>query len=140
MTHTEEFRGHSSRGPTAWVFVEGRDNFPSSAIEAGRDKDNHPIYIARASQGSSLRMFCLALLLHLFDVPFFILCLEIGKASPVFREGSAIGYAGKVIEVTAHFHSPTAPYPETQSGFSSASSRFLSAIPARYDGSRTATS
>jgi len=79
LTQTEEFRGHSPRGPTAWVFVEGRDNFPSSAIEAGRDKDNHPIYIARASQQSSL---------------------QIGKASPVFREGSAIGYAGKVIELS----------------------------------------
>jgi hypothetical protein len=65
QTHTEEFRGPGPRGPTAWVFVEGRDNFPSSAIEAGRDRDNHPIYIARASQGSSLRMFGLVLLLHL---------------------------------------------------------------------------
>ncbi len=29
-----------------------------------------------------------------------ILCLEIGRASPLFKEGSAIGYGDRVIEVS----------------------------------------
>jgi hypothetical protein len=32
------------------------------------------------------------------SVPF--LCVEIGKASPLFKEGSAIGYDDRVIEVS----------------------------------------
>ena len=32
-----------------------------------------------------------------------ILCLEIGKASPLFKEGSAVGYYNKVIGVRSHF-------------------------------------
>jgi hypothetical protein len=79
-SRTEEFRNHGPRGDTGttWVLVEGRDKIPRSAIEAGRDKDNNPIYIARAYYEDSL---------------------QIGKASPVFKEGSAIGYAGRVIEL-----------------------------------------
>ncbi|KAI9509429.1 hypothetical protein F5148DRAFT_1298870 [Russula earlei] len=78
QARTEEFRKHGPRAPTTWVLVEGRENIPSQAIEAGRDKDNNPIYVARA---------------------FYEGGLPIGKASPVFREGAVIGYAGKVVEL-----------------------------------------
>jgi len=77
-TRTEGYSGRGSCGPPTWVLVDGRENIPESAIVAGRDRDNHPIYIARAYQGDSL---------------------QIGKASPAFREGAAIGYAGKVVEL-----------------------------------------
>ena len=40
---TEEFRNHGPRAPTTWVLVDGRDKIPKSAIEAGTDKDGHPI-------------------------------------------------------------------------------------------------
>jgi hypothetical protein len=75
---TEEFRNHGPRAPTTWVLVDGRDKIPNSAIEAGKDKDGHPIYIARAYYEDSI---------------------QIGKASPVFKEGAAIGYAGRVVEL-----------------------------------------
>ena len=56
-------------GPPTWVEVEGRDNIPENAIEAGRDRDNHPIYIARAHYENSLRTsgrlcFCIPLISH----------------------------------------------------------------------------
>lgn len=54
---TEEFRNHGPRAPTTWVLVDGRDKIPKSAIEVGRDKDNHPIYIARAYYEDSFRTF-----------------------------------------------------------------------------------
>ncbi|KAH9054271.1 hypothetical protein EDB87DRAFT_1702709 [Lactarius vividus] len=75
---TEEFRNHGPRAPATWVLVEGRDNIPPSALVAGNDKDGNKIYVARA---------------------FFEHGLQIGKASSNFRQGSAIGYAGKVIEL-----------------------------------------
>ncbi|KAH9998469.1 hypothetical protein BJV74DRAFT_824671 [Russula compacta] len=75
---TEEFRNHGPRGPTTWVLVEGRESIPRSAVEAGRDKDNHPIYIARAYYEDGL---------------------QVGKASPVFQQGSVIGYAGRAVEL-----------------------------------------
>ncbi|KAF8482951.1 hypothetical protein DFH94DRAFT_843948 [Russula ochroleuca] len=75
---TQEVRNHGPRAPTTWVLVEGREKIPPSAIEAGRDKDNHPIYIARA---------------------YFEDSLQIGKASQVFKEGAAIGYGGRVVEL-----------------------------------------
>lgn len=59
-------------GPPTWVEVEGRDNIPENAIEAGRDRDNHPIYIARAHYENSLRASGLFLLLHPFDVSFYV--------------------------------------------------------------------
>jgi len=74
---TEEFRNHGPRAPVTWVLVEGRDKIPKSAFEAGRDKDNHPIYVCRA---------------------FFEHGTQIGKASPGFKQGAAIAYAGKVVE------------------------------------------
>jgi len=58
---TEEFRNHGPRSPTTWVLVDGRDKIPNSAIEAGRDKDGHPIYIARAYYEDSIRTFDLLL-------------------------------------------------------------------------------
>jgi len=66
-------------GPPTWVEVEGRDNIPENAIEAGKDRDNHPIYIARARYQNSL---------------------QVGKACSVFREGAAIGYGGRVVELS----------------------------------------
>jgi hypothetical protein len=54
---TEEFRNHGPRAPTTWVLVDGRDKFPQSAIEAGKDKDGHPIYIARAYYEDGIRTF-----------------------------------------------------------------------------------
>jgi len=54
---TEEFRNHGPRSPTTWVLVDGRDKIPNSALEAGRDKDGHPIYIARAYYEDSVRTF-----------------------------------------------------------------------------------
>jgi len=44
---TEEFRNHGPRAPTIWVLVDGRDKIPKSAIEAGKDKNGHPVYFAR---------------------------------------------------------------------------------------------
>jgi hypothetical protein len=44
---TEEFRNHGPRTPTTWVLVDRRDKIPKSAIEAGKDKDDHLIYFAR---------------------------------------------------------------------------------------------
>jgi len=75
---TEEFRNHGPRAPFTWVLVEGRENIPKSALVAGTDQNNNPIFIARA---------------------FFEHGLQIGKASPHFQQGCAIGYAGKVIEL-----------------------------------------
>ncbi|KAH9978677.1 hypothetical protein BGW80DRAFT_1442655 [Lactifluus volemus] len=77
QARTEEFRKHGPRAPTTWVLVEGRESIPRGAIEAGRDKDNNPIYIARA---------------------YFEDGLPIGKASPIFKEGAVIGYGGRVVE------------------------------------------
>jgi len=74
---TEEFRNHGPRAPTTWVLVDGRDNIPNSALEAGKDKDGHSMYIARVYYEDSI---------------------QIGKASPAFREGAAISYGGRVIE------------------------------------------
>jgi hypothetical protein len=56
-SRTEEFRNHGPRAPTTWVLVDGRDKIPKSALEVGRDKDGHPIYIARAYYENSLRTF-----------------------------------------------------------------------------------
>ncbi|KAI0277393.1 carbohydrate-binding module family 12 protein [Russula aff. rugulosa BPL654] len=78
-TRTEEFRNHGPRGTgTTWVLVDGRDKIPNSALEAGRDRDNNPIYIARAYYENGI---------------------QIGKASPVFKEGAVIGYGGRVVEL-----------------------------------------
>jgi hypothetical protein len=54
---TEEFRNHGPRAPTTWVLVDGPDKIPKSALEAGRDKDDHPIYIARAYYEDGIRTF-----------------------------------------------------------------------------------
>ena len=54
---TEEFRNHGPRAATTWVLVDGRDKIPNSALEAGRDRDNNPIYIARAFYENSIRTF-----------------------------------------------------------------------------------
>jgi hypothetical protein len=54
---TEEFRNHGPRAPTTWVLVDGRDKIPNSAIEAGKDRDGNPIYIARVYYEDSLSMF-----------------------------------------------------------------------------------
>ncbi|KAI0305667.1 hypothetical protein B0F90DRAFT_1924052 [Multifurca ochricompacta] len=78
QARTEEFRRHGPRAPTTWVLVEGRENIPRSAIEAGRDKDKNPIYIARAYHEDGL---------------------QVGKAASVFKQGSVIGYAGRVVEL-----------------------------------------
>jgi hypothetical protein len=51
---TEEFYNHGPRAPTTWVLVDGRDKIPKSAIEAGKDKDDHPIYFARAYYEDSI--------------------------------------------------------------------------------------
>jgi len=75
---TEEFRNHGPRAPTTWVLVDGRDKIPNSALEAGRDKDGHPIYIARAYYEDSI---------------------QIGKACRVYQEGAVIGYGGRAIEL-----------------------------------------
>jgi len=76
---TEEFRKHGPRAPYTWVLVEGRDNIPKSALVAGKDQNNSPIFIARA---------------------FFLHGLQIGKASPNFRQGCVIGHSLKVIELS----------------------------------------
>jgi hypothetical protein len=55
QARTEGHDGRGSRGSPTWVLVDGRENIPDTAILAGRDRDNHPIYIARAYQGDSLR-------------------------------------------------------------------------------------
>ena len=68
---TEEFRNHGPRAPTTWVLVDGRDNIPKSAIEAGKDKDGHPTYIARAYYEDSIRTFAtFGLLLNPIDALF----------------------------------------------------------------------
>jgi len=54
---TEEFRNHGPRAPITWVLVDGRDKIPKSAIEAGKDKSDHPIYITRAYYEDSIRTF-----------------------------------------------------------------------------------
>jgi hypothetical protein len=54
---TEEFRNHGPRAPTTWVLVDGRDKIPKSAIEAGKDKDGHPIYFARVYYEDSIGTF-----------------------------------------------------------------------------------
>jgi len=78
QARTEEFRRHGPRAPATWVLVEGRENIPRSALEAGRDRDGNPIYIARAYYEDGL---------------------PIGKACAVFREGCVIGYAGRIVEL-----------------------------------------
>ena len=97
---TEEFRNRGPCAPTTWVLVDGRDKIPNSALEAGKDKDGHPIYIARAYYEDSLRKSYVRSINS--PISFLMLCLfsEIGKASPVFKEGAAIGYGGRVIEVS----------------------------------------
>jgi hypothetical protein len=75
---TEEFRKHGPRLPATWVLVEGRDKIPKAALVVGKDKDGYSIFVARA---------------------YFEHGLQIGKASAHFKQGSAIGYAGKVIEL-----------------------------------------
>ena len=54
---TQEFRNHGPYAPTTWVLVDGRDNIPNSAIEAGKDKDGHPIFIARVYHEDTLGKF-----------------------------------------------------------------------------------
>ena len=54
---TEEFRNHGPRDVTSWVLVEGRTKIPRSALQAGKDKDGNPIYIARAYFEDSIRTF-----------------------------------------------------------------------------------
>lgn len=54
---TEEFRNHGPRAPMTWVLVDGRDKIPKSAIEAGKDKDDHPIYFARVYYEDSIGTF-----------------------------------------------------------------------------------
>lgn len=54
---TEEFRNHGPRGAVTWVLVEGREKIPKSAFEAGRDKDNHPLYVCRAFFEHGTRTF-----------------------------------------------------------------------------------
>jgi hypothetical protein len=76
---TEEVRKHGPRAPTTWVLVEGRDKIPPSAYSVGNDKDNHPVFVARA---------------------FIDHGLQLGKASAQFKQGSAIGYGGKVVELS----------------------------------------
>ena len=51
---TEEFRNHGPRAPTTWVLVDGPDKIPKSAIEAGKDKDGHPVYFARVYYEDSI--------------------------------------------------------------------------------------
>jgi hypothetical protein len=75
---TEEFRNHGPRDVTSWVLVEGRTKIPRSALQAGKDKDGNPIYIARV---------------------YFEDSIQIGKASPVFPAGSVIGYGGRTVEL-----------------------------------------
>jgi hypothetical protein len=58
QARTEEFRNHGPRGPTTWVLVEGRENIPRPALEAGRDRDGNSIYIARAYYEEGIRTFC----------------------------------------------------------------------------------
>lgn len=54
---TEEFRRHGPRAAATWVMVDGRDNIPKSALVAGKDKENNPIFIARAFFEHSVRTF-----------------------------------------------------------------------------------
>lgn len=55
VARTEEFRNHGPRAPVTWVLVDGRDKIPNSALEAGKDKDGHTIYVARAYYEDSIR-------------------------------------------------------------------------------------
>ena len=89
--------------PVTWVPVEGRDNIPRSALVVGDDNGAHPVVVARAFIGHGLRTFYRLYFFHPLDTlsPY----LDIGKASPKYEQGTAIGYAGKVIEVTrTHLH------------------------------------
>jgi hypothetical protein len=55
---TEEFRNHGPRGTAVtWVLVEGRDKIPKTALVAGKDKDNHPLYVCRAFFEHGTRTF-----------------------------------------------------------------------------------
>ncbi|KAI0254141.1 hypothetical protein BJV78DRAFT_1351387 [Lactifluus subvellereus] len=73
----QEPAGNGPHAPMRWVLVEGRDNIHHSALEAGRDRDDNPMYIARAHHKDGL---------------------QVGRACAVFREGSVIGYAGRAVE------------------------------------------
>jgi hypothetical protein len=68
VARTEEFRNHGPRAPATWVLVDGRDKIPNSALEAGKDKDGHPIYIARAYYEDSIRTWLLLLDAQSIDV------------------------------------------------------------------------
>jgi hypothetical protein len=62
---TEEIRRHGPRAPATWVLVEGRDNIPPSAFVVGNDKDNNPVFVARAYVEHGLRTFYRSYSFHL---------------------------------------------------------------------------
>jgi hypothetical protein len=79
---TEEFRNHGPRAPTTWVLVDGRDNIPRSAIEAGINRDGHPIYISRAYYEDSIRTF--DLFLGCFQTPLMLNSINVSLRVRVF--------------------------------------------------------
>jgi hypothetical protein len=121
------------------VLVEGREYIPRGAIEAGRDKDNNSIYIARAYFEDGLRTSCLLVIAFASPLDAFSpACIAIGKASSIFKEGAVIGYGGRVVEVrrSHHIHGKNS----TTREYSSTNSKYSSAIPERYGGSLSAVS
>ena len=87
---TEEFRNHGPRAPTTWVLVDGRDKIPKSAIEAGKDKDGHPMYFARVYYEDSIGMF--GRLAGLFPLSmFYPLVQKLEKLLPCSRKVLPLG-------------------------------------------------
>ncbi|CAL1707879.1 unnamed protein product [Somion occarium] len=76
---TDDFYRNGPRAPTTWILVEGK-NIPQGALPGG-EENGQPLYICRAFHEGSL---------------------QIGKASPVFKEGAVIGYAHKEIHLPTY--------------------------------------
>lgn len=76
---TDAFYQHGPRSPTTWILAQGR-NIPQGAIPGG-EENGQPIYICRAFHEGSL---------------------QVGKASPNLKEGAAIGYGHKEINLPTY--------------------------------------
>ncbi|KAI0067170.1 hypothetical protein BV25DRAFT_1911842 [Artomyces pyxidatus] len=77
---TNVFREQGPQGPTTWVLTQGH-TIPAGALIGGTDAHGNPIYIARAFIEGGL---------------------QIGKASPTFKKGAAIGFQCEMIELPTY--------------------------------------
>ena len=127
-------------GPPTWVEVEGRDNIPENAIEAGKDRDNNPIYIARARYENSLRTSGRVMLLHPFDISFLLFRGWKGLSHIQGRRSHWVRWQSRRGNGTFFALPRSPPCSELNFIISSVNSKFSSAIPARYVGLGAATS